>query len=299
MSNDVSALAALVIAIIALIVAGGQLAQQLLATAYVLRKCDSIVAGGLIQGGVRQWHWRQYRFTVNYQAINFVLPPSVYSALGVSPAVLIGKSARDLWPHATKLREQRTTAQGCWISFIEDLVEFTCVRPGDLGLSEESGDRVPDDLTVRPTRVDAISVLLMCIATGMQVYKYNPTEGEIALAGSVGSISSSNHQVLGCLLHCNVTTGRPSMGADLARAHGRALQSKDGVGANAVFGKFQDRSFRLEMFGLEALILRKEPVLKEQGWPEGSVMDTIGGAACFMAFAHVDVSRLSSIFNAV
>ena len=51
-----------------------------------------------------------------------------------------------------------------------------------------------------------------------------------------------------------------------------------------------DRSYRPEMTTLEALRFRKLAVLQAQGWPENSENDTIGGAACFMAFAHVDVS---------
>ena len=53
---DVSALAALVVAAVALLIAGLQLTQQLLATAYVIRKCDRLVTGGVTKGGIRQWH---------------------------------------------------------------------------------------------------------------------------------------------------------------------------------------------------------------------------------------------------
>jgi len=98
MGESTSALAALVIAVVALIVAATQLTQQIMATAYVIRKCDRIVTGGLTRGGQRQWHWRQFRFTVNYQAITFTLPPAVYASLGVSSAVQIDKAAdADFW----------------------------------------------------------------------------------------------------------------------------------------------------------------------------------------------------------
>ena len=36
---------------------------------------------------------------------------------------------------------------------------------------------------------------------------------------------------------------------------------------------------------------RQVGVLREQGWPEDSVSDTLCGAACFMAFAHVTVYK--------
>ncbi len=288
--QDTSALVALVVAVVALFVAVAQLTQQVMATAYVIRKCDRIVTGGLTKGGVRQWHWRQFRFTVNYQAIVFALPASIYSALGVSPTVQVDPPSLEVWHKANEIREMRKSSQGCWVSFVQDLAVFSCLRPENVGVKEESGDRIPDDLTVAPTRVDAITVMLTCVAMGMQVSRYSPTTGEITLAGGVGGISSSVHPVLGCLLHYSVFSNEPAIGVETARRHGLALRQKHGVWANTVFGRFMDRSYRPEMTTLEILRSRKLAALKAQGWPENSYNDTIGGAACFMAFAHVDVS---------
>ena len=288
--QDASALTALVIAVVALVVATAQLTQQVMATAYVIRKCDSIVTGGLTKGGIRKWHWRQFRFTVQYQSIVFALPASIYSALGVSPTVQVDTPAPEVWHEAQKNRGGRKSSQACWISFVQDLVMFTCLRPQDLCIKAESGDRIPEDLTVAPTRVDAITVMLTCIAMGMQVSRYSPTTGEITLAGGVGGVSSSMHPVLGCLLHYSVFSDEPTIGLETVRRHGRALRQEHGVWANAVFGRFKDRSRRPEMIELRALMSRKLDVLRVHGWPENSYTDTIGGAACFMVFAHVDVS---------
>lgn len=288
--QDTAALAALVVAVVALVVAAAQLTQQVMATAYVIRKCDRIVTGGLTKGGIRQWHWHQFRFTVRYQAIVFALPGSIYSALGVSPTVQIDTPSLEIWHKAKKTRELRKSSQGCWISFVQDLVMFTCLRPEDVCVKEESGDRVPDDLTVAPTRVDTITVMLTCVAMGMQVSRYSPTTGEMTLAGGVGGVSSSVHPVLGCLLHYSVFSNEPAIGFETARRHGRALRQEHGVWANTVFGRFTDRSYRPEMMSLEVHLSRKVDVLQAQGWPENSCNDSIGGAACFMVFAHVDVS---------
>lgn len=109
--QDTAALAALVVAVVALVVAAAQLTQQFMATAYVIRKCDRIVTGGLTKGGNRQWHWRQFRFTVKYQAILFALPPSIYSALGVSPTVQVDTPSPEIWHKANKIRELRKSSQ--------------------------------------------------------------------------------------------------------------------------------------------------------------------------------------------
>lgn len=282
---DTSALAALVVAAIALLVAAFQLTQQMLATAYVIRKCDQVVTAGLTKGAKCQWHWRQFRFTVTYHAIVFALPQPVYSSLGISSTIQIDKPSQEIWDRARTSRLQRTSAQGCWISLIQDLAMIYCLLPDDICTREESGDRIPDDLTVAPTRIDAVTVLLSCIAMGMQVFKYFPTTHEITLAGGVCSISSSIHPVLGSLLHYSVFSDVPTIGLEAAKRHAHALRHKEGVWANAVFGCFRDRSYRPEMVPLDWLMEMKLPISRQHGWPEDRRADrdgdTIGGAASF------------------
>jgi len=294
---DTSALAALVVAAVALLVAAFQVTQQMLATAYVIRKCDQVVTAGLTKGAKRQWHWRQFRFTVTYNAIVFALPQPIYSSLGISSTIQIDKSSQEIWDRASRSRSQRTSAQGCWISFVQDLAMSGCLLPDDICTREESGDRIPDDLTVAPTRVDAMTVLLSCIAMGMQVFKYSPTTHEITLAGGVGSISSSIHPVLGGLLHYSVFSDVPTIGLEAAKRHAHALRHKEGVWANAVFGRFRDRSYRPEMVPLDWLMEMKMPILRQHGWAEDCDadhdVDTIGGAASFMAFGQVDVHEVA------
>lgn len=100
------------------------------------------------------------------------------------------------------------------------------------------------------------------------------------------------HPVLGGLLHYSVISLEPTIGLDVAERHGHALRDKEGIWANAVFGRFRDTSYRWEMVPLAALMTRKDTFLRDLGWPEDkdgvTNTDTIGGAACFMAFGHVD-----------
>lgn len=288
---DVSALAALIVAAVALLIAGLQLTQALLATAYVIKKCDRLVTGGVTRGGIREWHWRQFRFTVKYEAILFALPTSVYTSLGVSPTVQIDKPALDVHGRALNRRSKRTHYQGCWVSLIQDLAHSSLLQPKDMSIREESGDRIPDDLMIAPTRVDALSVMLTCVAMGMQVINFSPSSGQITLAGGSGSISSSVHPTLGLMLHYEFFRNEPSINADVARQHGDALRQKEGVWSNAIFGRFIDASYSPEFVELVALQERQVEVLKDQGWPEDSVSDTMDGAACFMAFGRILVYK--------
>lgn len=158
-------------------------------------------------------------------------------------------------------------------------------------VSEESGDRIPDNLTVVPIRLDADTVLLTCIVLGMQVYKYSPITGEITLAGCVGSISSSSHPVLGTLLHYSVFRNEIVDELEEIKRHAYALGQRHGTWANVVFGKFCERLYRYEYISSTALVDRKVGVLKARGWPQDSQNHKIRCAACFMVFSHVDFSK--------
>ena len=297
---DTTALVALVVAAVALVIALAQLVQQLLATAYVIRKCDSIVTGTLTKGGTRQWHWRQFRFTVKYQSIVFTLPRSVYSSLDINSTIQINSTESmtatsiRICERATMTRPQRPSAQACWISLLQDSIAVGCLIPEDICTKEESGDRIPDDLTVAPTRVDCMTILLSSIAMGMQVFKYSPTTGEIVLGGSSGSISSSNHPVLGGLLHYSVFSEDQSS-IKFTQRHAHALRHGEGIWANGVFGRFRDRSYKPEMVSLWILMKRKMPLLQKHGWSDGLAVDDAdsgAGAACFMALGHVDACEI-------
>ncbi|MCJ1326289.1 hypothetical protein MMC10_002953 [Thelotrema lepadinum] len=290
MSTDNTDLVALVIAAVALTIAAVQLAQQLLATGYVIRKCDSIVTAGLAKGGHRKWHWQQFRFTVHYQSIVFVLPQNLYGALGINPAVQIHQPDLTVLNKAVKARPIRQYAQAGWVSFLEDLIPFSCIGEEHIGLKEESGDRIPEDLTVAPTKMDALTVLLCSIAMGMQVSRYSPTDNQIMLTGGTGSISTSEHPVLGGVLHYNIFSNNPAGGMHRARLHGEALRSEKGIWASAVFGRFRDRSYRPDFSRHADLRSRWYNILLREGWPQdrGDYSDTYGGAACFLTFAYVD-----------
>ncbi|KAL9581886.1 MAG: hypothetical protein Q9203_005716 [Teloschistes exilis] len=162
---------------------------------------------------------------------------------------------------------------------------------GSIATKDESGDRIPDDLTVAPMRVDSITLLLTCVAMGMQVFKYSPTTGEITLSGGLANVSSSAHPILGGLLHYSVFSDEPAvgLGLEVVKSHARALRGQRGVWANAVFGRFMDQSYRPQVVHFAELIERKLPILRACGWPEDASADRIGGAACFMVFGDVDV----------
>jgi len=69
------------------------------------------------------------------------------------------------------------------------------------GRKWESGDRIPEDLTVAPMQVDITTVALLCVAEGMKFSRYSLTTGESSMSGNIGAITSSVHPVLEGLMH--------------------------------------------------------------------------------------------------
>ena len=69
--------------------------------------------------------------------------------MSVSPAVPVSSGMTvGLWEPAVKLRGERKIDQGCRVSFVRDIAPYILAE--NLGRKWESGDRVPDDLTVAP-----------------------------------------------------------------------------------------------------------------------------------------------------
>jgi len=226
---------------------------------------------------------------VTYEGLTFCFPLELYASLNVSPAVSVTpETTKGLWDRAVELRPERKTSQGCWVSFVQDMAP--CILPENLGRKWESGDRVPEDLTVAPVQVDVITVVLLCVAAGMKFSRYSPATGEIGMSGEIGAITSAVHPVLGGLMHYTpgvLATTDESL--EEMRMHSRAVNQGKGVWANAVFGKFNDRGIGRGFLDFAMLRRAKESILRRHGWPADSYTDTIGGAAGFMALATVDV----------
>ncbi|KAF5579452.1 hypothetical protein FPCIR_11110 [Fusarium pseudocircinatum] len=65
-ASAISAVAALIVALFALLVATAQALQQYLITGQLIRLCDSVVFGPLPGQGYRVWQFSQFRFRVLY-----------------------------------------------------------------------------------------------------------------------------------------------------------------------------------------------------------------------------------------
>jgi len=209
----------------------------------------------------------------------------VYASLNVRPTVTVTpETTKGLWDRAVELRPERKTSQGCWVSFVQDMAP--CILRENLGRKWESGDRVPEDLTVAPVQVDIITVALLCVAAGMKFSRYSPATGEIGMSGEIGAITSAVHPVLGGLMHYTpgvLATTDESL--EEMRMHSRAVNQGKGVWANAVFGKFNDRGIGRGFLDFTMLQRAIQDSMPGYGWLRHEGIRAAG----FMALATVDV----------
>lgn len=232
--TDTSALAAIVAAAVALFMATAQVAQQLLAPAYVVRKCDRIVTGGFTQGGKRQWQWRQFRLNVKYQAVVFALVQSVHKGLSrlhrPVHSYLEGDTGPDAEDKAAPKVGPRMLGFSChpMVSYSR----YVCTR-------KESGDWTPeDDPTAAPLRLDLITILLTCITISMHVVKFSPSTGKPLF---LVALAASPRQYIVLKGDYSAKASSSASGMEATKYHGHALRS---VWANAVLGRFRGGSFR-------------------------------------------------------
>ncbi|KAJ8119667.1 hypothetical protein ONZ43_g3429 [Nemania bipapillata] len=81
-ASTASAIAALVVAIVALFVAIAQATQQYLITGQLIRMCDSVVFGPMPGQGRRVWQFSQFRFRVIYSIPQISLDTELWPSGG-------------------------------------------------------------------------------------------------------------------------------------------------------------------------------------------------------------------------
>jgi hypothetical protein len=212
-SGDIAAWAALAAALLALVVALAQATQQYVATAQNMRKCEKSVWGPMPgHAGRRMWVWHQLRFRIVFDMPNIFIPTEYWETPGNArqfPAHRITTlpapfdrlsptkgGETDLEGGVTAVFQNRSEA--CWVGFARQLSRV-CPAAVRVGLMVGDVDRLPADLPVVPMQVSIRDVIALGLMTGMSL---QTAEGDfIEMSGPSGFIKSSDHPLLGRLLH--------------------------------------------------------------------------------------------------
>lgn len=281
-ASTISAIAALVIAIIAMFIATAQATQQYFITGQGIRLCDSVVFADMPGQGRRIWQASQFRFRVVYSIPQISLPnnfwPSNWSVshkdrrhslpfltnrnsrvspqpqplfdsprehvIVVEPRWELGRESQAdtdserierawsekasyslrrlfssmrwkvrIWLHdclrrRLKFNRQPETQKGvglrtgeaAWVSFCK-IIYYSCHEDIRYDLVKRDVDRCPSDLPTVPMPVSLRDVVAMALSVGMHCTEASFTARTLSMQGSAGILATSQHPVLGPLLH--------------------------------------------------------------------------------------------------
>lgn len=211
-----ASIGALVIAILAMFVAVLQALQQYYVTGQLIRLCDSVVFGKMPGQGRRVWEMRQLRFRVVYSIPQVSLRKDLWpTTLPHIPSYAKGpKTLPDLGLMNIRRREltdsdvkiQRTSwvsysaGEASWVSFCR-VVQLSSGQSMALDLIQGDADRCPPDLANVPMQLSMRDIVTMALMTGMKCTQASFEEKSLSMQGLIGSITSSQHPLLGALLH--------------------------------------------------------------------------------------------------
>ncbi|KAK0383139.1 hypothetical protein NLU13_9052 [Sarocladium strictum] len=253
--GDIAAWAALAAALLALLSASAQVAQQYAATAQNMRKCERSVWGPMPgHAGRRVWVWRQLRFRIVYDMPNLFLPAEYWQSPGnmrqfEEHRITTLPAPFDLRPKRGRGRRSKaveehvaiptTRSEACWVSFSRQLSQV-CPSAFRVGLLAGDVDRLPADLPVVPMQVSLRDMIAFGLLTGLSLQA--ASWDHIEMSGPSGFLKSSSHPFLGHLVHftCLSNTLRSTLlNGDISKSWLRRLE-----GVASVAGQEFDSSKR-------------------------------------------------------
>ncbi|KAI0543867.1 hypothetical protein F4679DRAFT_566994 [Xylaria curta] len=115
---------------------------------------------------------------------------------------------------SSRLTPQHTTShagEASWVSFCR-AIEIPCRHSVRIDFVEYDADRCPSDLISVPMQVSMRDIVIMALMAGMELTSASFHNKSISMQGAVGTLTSSNHAILGPILHFtprNVGTSLP------------------------------------------------------------------------------------------
>lgn len=219
-ASTAATIAALVVAILAMLVAITQAIQQYFLTGQLIRLCDSVVYGKMPGHGQRVWQMSQLRFRVVYYIPQISLrkelwpgklphiPSYAKGSQNLPDLGLLGLDGEEddryhkcpsFW-RAGRSSVSFAAGEASWVSFCR-AVQPSTGRSMVLDLIKADADRCPPDLPNVPIQMSMRDIVVMGLMTGMKCTQASFESKTISMQGLVGTITTSQHPLLGPLLH--------------------------------------------------------------------------------------------------
>lgn len=212
-SGTIAAWAALAAALLALVVALAQAAQQYAATAQDMKRCERSVWGPMPgYAGRRVFLWRQLRFRIVFDVPNIFIPTEYWEKPGNArqfPAHRTTTLPAPFDPPSVNTDTESAIhnhSEACWVAFARQ-VSHVCPSAVRVGLMAGDADRLPADIPVVPMQVSLRDIIALSLMIGMKIQAVS--EDHIEMSGPFGFIKSSSHPILGTLIHFSAFSTTP------------------------------------------------------------------------------------------
>lgn len=211
-------IAALVVAILAIFVAVMQATQQYIVTGQLIRLCDSVVFGKMPGQGRRIWQMSQFRFRIVYWIPQVSLKKDLWpETLPHIPSYARGTrqlpdlgllgitqgqddSKKSETGGNKELSVSVSAGEASWVSFCR-AVQLSSGRSMVLDLVQGDADRCPPDLPNVPMQMSMRDIATMGLMTGLKCTEASFKGKSLSMQGPIGTITTSQHPLLGPLLH--------------------------------------------------------------------------------------------------
>lgn len=232
-SGDTLSIAALAVALVALVVALGQILGQYFATAEGYRRCQASVMGPWARKTRMQWRWSQFRFETFFTTPELVLRDCSWRAPEGSGFILdtrLGSHCSTSSPMDGMSEMTQCSEMVCWIPFLLNLhrnelalsrlqcydrMDRRLAKPGVI-CRERSWDFMSPEI-VRPFAVTSISDIgVMARRMGMTWTDFRPEDGILRAEGNGHVLSSTLVRSIGMILQY-MYVGPPDKDTTLSR----------------------------------------------------------------------------------
>ncbi|KAI0200208.1 hypothetical protein F4808DRAFT_171989 [Astrocystis sublimbata] len=103
-------------------------------------------------------------------------------------------------PPLESSRKTSHIGEASWVSFCR-AIETTCRHSVRIDFVEYDADRCPSDLISVPMQVSMRDIVIMALMAGMEITSASFHDKSISMQGAAGTLTSSNHAILGPILH--------------------------------------------------------------------------------------------------
>ena len=327
--QDNTALAAIIIAIIAFFVTTGQLLQQIFGTADGYRHCQASVIGEWATLTRRKWRWSEFRFETKFTTPNIRLVEMADHARSVKPRLITGDQESRHRSHVTSISnpdDDESGDQVGWLALLDQLhrvMEGTLLhnalhnainRPMQqmscpaITLRERSWDLIPPDI-IRPVATSTVGdIIALAHRLGMGWNDLRPGDGIMRAEGGGRTIISTAIRGFGVLLQFNYDPAEcvsyystiPSVPADML-GFGIMESGIDSVWDIEFEGNNETEAAKnvMHMFKIDRAVISKYGEYMEKSGNSLGFSDILGMCASFMTLPGSSTQRVMKVHRDV